>query len=178
MKTLRVVAPILAVLVLTATAADNYFSLQSEMDAVLKEDSRNNGVQVSVRFSHYVERSILVYDLKALGPTNSMADVFRVLLQFSHSVNSREFTSVELAFRGKTKFLLTGRCFRKFGEEYGSQNPVYTMRTFSENVFKRNGSPAYPTWTGGLIGVLGKDMEQFNDFHKQWYLSDLAALPH
>jgi len=37
MKTLRVVAPILAVLVLTATAADNYFSLQSEMDAVLKD---------------------------------------------------------------------------------------------------------------------------------------------
>jgi hypothetical protein len=175
-KTLRFLSILIGVL-LAAVAADNYLSLQSEMDAVLKDDPRNNGVQVSVRFSHYVERSVLVYDLKSLGPTNSMADVFRVLLQFAHSVDSREFSSVELAFRGQTRFLLPGQYFKRLGEEYGPQNPAYTMRTFSENVLKPDGSTAYPTWTGGLIGVLGKEMEQFNDFHKEWYLSDLAALP-
>jgi hypothetical protein len=178
----RIVVSVVALFALTLVvmlviAADNYLALQSEMDAVLKGDPRNNGVHVSVRFGHYVQRSILVYDLESLEPTNSMADVFRVLLQFAHSVDSREFTSVGLAFRGQTRFLLAGQYFKKLGEEYGSQNPVYTMRTFSENVFKPDGSSAYPTWTGGLIGVMGKELEQFNDFHKQWYLSDVAVLP-
>lgn len=165
-------------LVVLLIAADNYFSLQSQMDAVLKEDPRNIGVEVSVRFRHYVERSVLVYDLRSLGAKNSIADVFRVLLQFAHSADSREFASVELAFRGQTKFLLTGRYFKRLGEEYESQNSVYTMRTFSENVLKPDGSSAYPTWTGGLLGVLGKELEQFNEFHRQWYLSDLTALSH
>jgi|SRR5580658_10607152 hypothetical protein len=176
-KTLSFVAPSLAVILLATIAADNYVSLQSEMDTVLSGDPRNSGIEVSVRFGHYVERSVLVYDLKSLGPTNSIADVFRVLLQFAHAMDARNFTSIELAFRGQTRFLLTGQYFKRIGGEYGSQNPVYTMRTFSENVLKPDGSTAYPTWTGGLIGVVGKEMEQFNDFHKEWYLSDLAALP-
>jgi hypothetical protein len=178
MKSLSLGLAILAVLLAAAVAADNYLSLQSQMDAVLKGDPRNSGLDVSVRFGHYVDRSVLVYDLQSLGPTNSMADVFRVLLQFAHSVDSREFTSVELAFRGQTRFLLGGEYFKKLGKEYESQHPVYTMRTFAENVLKPDGSTAYATWSGGLLGVLGKELEQFNDFHKQWYLSDLAALSH
>ena len=33
---------------------------------------------------------------------------------------------------------------------------------------------AYPEWTGGLLGVAGKQIEDFNDFHMKWYLEDLA----
>jgi hypothetical protein len=38
-----------------------------------------------------------------------------------------------------------------------------------------DGSRAYPTWTGGLLGVAGKQVEQFGDFHKQWYFNSLTA---
>jgi hypothetical protein len=175
LKLIGISVPVLATVAVAAIAADNYLSLQSKMNAVVKNDPRNTGVEVSVRYSHFVERSVLVYDLKSVGSTNSMADVFRVLLQFAEAVKSREFTSVELAFRGQTRFLLPGEYFKKLGEEFGSQNPVYTMRTFSENVLQPDGSHAFPTWTGGLLGVVGKQMEQFNDFHKQWYVGDLAA---
>jgi hypothetical protein len=176
-KLLGVSVPALAAIAVAAIAADNYLSLQSRMNAVVKNDARNTGIEVSVRYRHFVERSVLVYDLKSVGSTNSMADVFRVLLQFAQALQSREFTSVELAFRGQTRFLLTGAYFKKLGEEYVSQNPVYTMRTFSESVLMPDGSHAYPTWTGGWIGVIGKQIEQFNEFHKQWYLGDLAAIP-
>jgi len=74
-----------------ALAADNYLSLQPEMQEVIKGDPRNNGVEVSVRYN----RSILVYDLKAVGPTNSMVDVFRVLVQFAQAIKSRDVKSVE-----------------------------------------------------------------------------------
>jgi hypothetical protein len=104
-----------------------------------------------------------------------MADVFRVLLQFAGAEKSREFASVELSFRGKPKFLISGQYFKQLGQEYGTQNPVYTLRTFPENLMKLDGSRAYPSWTGGLIGVAGRQIEESNNFHRQWWLDDFTA---
>ena len=72
---------------------------QSDLESVLKGDPRNTGVEVSARYR--TEGSLLIFDLKSIEPTNSMADVFRVLLQFAQAEEKgRAFTSVELAFRG------------------------------------------------------------------------------
>jgi hypothetical protein len=152
----------------------NYFRLQSQMNDVLKDDPRNNGVEVSVYYGNYVNPSILIYDLKSISKTNSMADVFRVFLQFSEKVQSKKFDVVELSFMGKTKFRIKGDYFQTLGKEYSWQNPVYTIRTFPKNLINLDGSMAYPEWTGGWLGVARKQMEDFNDFHKKWYLEDIA----
>jgi len=144
------------------------------MNAVIKDDPRNNGVEVSVHFGYYINPSILVYDLKSISGANSMVDVFRVFLQFAEKVQSKKFDVVELSFRGKTKFKINGDYFQTLGKEYSWQNPVYKMRTFPENLMNYDGSRAYPMWTGGLLGVTTKQMEDFNDFHKKWYLEDMA----
>ena len=152
----------------------NYLWLQSQMNDVLKDDPRNNGVEVSVHYGNYVNPSILVYDLKLISNTNSMADVFRVFLQFSEKVQSKKFDVVELSFMGKMKFKIKGEYFQTLGEEYSWQNPIYTIRTFPKNLINLDGSMAYPEWTGGWLGVAEKQMEDFNDFHKKWYLEDIA----
>jgi len=152
----------------------NYLSLQSKMNDVLKNDSRNNGIEVSVHYSHYINPSMLVYDLKSISYTNSMADVFRVFLQFSEKVQSNKFDIIELSYMGKVKFKIKGEYFQILGKEYTWQNPVFTMRTFPENLMHLDGSMAYPEWTGGWLGVAGKQIEDFNDFHMKWYLEDLA----
>ncbi len=152
----------------------NYFQLQHQMKKVIEEDSRNNGIKVSVHFGNYVNPSILVYDLKSISGTNSMADVFRVLLQFAEKMQSREFDTVDLASKGETKFKINGDYFQKLGREYSFQNPVYTMNHFPENLMNPDGSKAYTQWTGGWIGVVAKQIEDFNDFHKKWYLQDIT----
>lgn len=152
----------------------NYFQLQSQMNDVLKDDPRNNGVEVLVHYSNYVNSSILIYDLKSISKTNSMADVFRVFLQFSEKVQSKKFDVVELSFMGKTKFKIKGDYFQTLGKEYSWQNPIYTIRTFPKNLINLDSSMAYPEWTGGWLGVVEKQMEDFNDFHKKWYLEDIA----
>lgn len=152
-------------------ASDNNSALQADMASVLKADPRNAGIEVSVRTD--TSRSTLVYDLRAISMSNSAADVFRVLLQFARAERSLTFKSVELAFRGQVRFRLTGEYFKQLGEEYGTQNSVYTMRTFTENVFKPDGSSAYPRWSGGLIGVAAKQTEQFSQFHHEWFMDDL-----
>nr|MBC8489582.1 hypothetical protein [Bacteroidota bacterium] len=53
------------------------------------------------------------------------------------------------------------------------QNPVYTMRTFPENLKNPDKSQSYSEWTGGWLGVSQKQIEDFNDFHDKWYFNDL-----
>ena len=157
----------LLLLSFAGTAAD---SLQADMNAVLKGDPRNDGVNV------HVERAaanVLIYDLISVAPTNSAADVFRVLLQFAQAEKARQFKALQLNFRGAPRFLIPGDYFRELGEEFGAQNPVYTIRTFPEHLTNIDGSRAYATWSGGLIGVVGKQIEDSNDFHRRWWMDEL-----
>jgi hypothetical protein len=147
-------------------------ALQSDMDNVLRSDPRNSGILVSVGVRD--GGSSLVYNLTSVGPTNSMSDVFRIFLQFASAEKGRDFKAVELSARGRPKFTITGSYFKQLGQEYGTQNPVYTIRTFPENLTKMDGSRAFPTWTGGWLGVSSKQINDFNEFHQQWWLKDFA----
>jgi len=156
----------------TSSGFDN-FQLQSQMNDVLKNDPRNTGIEVSIKAENRVNTIILIYDLKSISKMNSMADVFRVFLQFSERMNKKKFDFVDLSYKGKTKFKIKGDYFQKLGNEYSWQNSIYTLRTFPENLINLDGSMAYPQWTGGLLGVTGKQMEDFNDFHRKWYLKEI-----
>lgn len=165
---------LLLVLIPLSVYGWNYLTLQRKMAEVLDEDPRNKGVEVSVHYKTYVNPSVLVYDLRAVAGTNSRLDVTRVLLQFAEQVKDRKFERVELAFRGETKFLLDGDYFQELGREYNFQNPVYTTNHMPENLRLPDGTRAYDTWTGGLLGVSLKQMQDFNDFHDRWYWRSLT----
>lgn len=151
----------------------NHLMLGKPLAYVLESDSRNSGIQMTAHYGNYVVSSVLVLDLRKVSGRNSSADVFRVLLQYAEAIQKKEFKIVNLACKGKTKFVLKGDYFRELGKEYDFQNPVYTMRTFPENIYNPDGKKAFPSWTGGLIGVTGKQMEDFAEFHQQWYINDL-----
>jgi len=150
----------------------NYVQLQCPMNKVLTTDTRNAGLGVNVHYGAYVDPSVLIYDLRSLSRTNSKADVFRSLLQFAEKMKAKKFERVELAFRGTTKFVLAGEYFQKLGQDYGNQNPIWTMNHFPENLKLPNGQRAYETWTGGWLVVAGRQIEDFNDMHDKWYMND------
>jgi hypothetical protein len=153
----------------------NYFSIIRPVNQVVDLDPRNAGVAVWVHYDRFLNTKALVYDLRSVSPTNSMTDVFRVLLQSAMALKTRRFERVELSFRGSPRFVLDGAYFQRLGEEYDSQNPVYTMRTFAANLYRTDGSKAYPEWSGGWLGVLQKEIDQFKEFQKEWYLNELSA---
>lgn len=154
-----------------ASISQEQHELQSAMNQVLSNE-RNQNIKVLVSVKESENSQELVYDLVNITGEVSSADVFRVLLQFSEQVQEKPFDLIRLCYKGKEKFLLKGQYFQKIGKEYSFQNPVYTARTFTENVFNIDGSRAYPTWTGGMIGVVRKQMEDFNDFNRKWYVYD------
>lgn len=151
----------------------NYTKLQRPLDQLVSADSRNAGIEVDVHYKGYVPGGVLVYDLRSPGPRTSAADVFRVFLQFADAMKDDSFDSVELAFRGETKFVLSGSHFRMLGREYRTENPVYTVRTFPEKLLTPDGKRAFEEWSGGWIGVLGAQMDDFNAFTDQWYAREL-----
>ena len=172
-KKIRYLAALLAVGIL-GVAGVNYFLVHRNVQQILASDERNQGVGIFAHYKYFVLPSELVIDLRKISGTNSPADVTRVLLQLAQSQKARTYKSVTLAHHGKSKFLLKVEFFQILGIEFGTQNPMYTMRTLPENVYNIDGTAAFETWTGGMLGVLSKQMEDFSDFHKQWYIADLG----
>jgi hypothetical protein len=162
-------------LIVVTIGAVNYFLLQYPMSQILKEDGRNDGMQVYTHFKYFVNLTVLVYDLRNVPGDASPMDVTRVLLQYAERQQNRSFSRIQLSHQGTGKFLLQGEYFKKLGQEFKQQNPAYTLRTLPENLLKIDGSAAFGTWTGGLFGVLNKQLEDFSDWHRDWYVSDLAA---
>jgi hypothetical protein len=153
----------------------NYATIVLPTSSKLNIDSRNEGIIVDVHYKNYFLFNTLVFNLKTIPIDKAPADVFRVLLQTSAALKDKKFNNIELEFKGSTKFKLNGDYFGQLGSEYEEQNPMYTMRTFSENLYFPNGEEAYSKWEGGILGVLNKQMDDFNDFNKKWYLDELIG---
>lgn len=151
----------------------NYISFQKPLSDVIDSDPRNDGIKFSVHYEYYVVPSTLVINVKTISGNKSPTDVFRVLLHYAEKLSEREFGRIKLSSIGKVKFVLEGSYFKMLGEEYGVQNPVYTMRTFPEFLYRPNGQRAFGSWSGGWLGVMGKQMEDFTEFHHQWYIEDM-----
>jgi hypothetical protein len=165
---------VITILVISIIFSWNYLSLQKNISEIVESDSRNSGISVYSHFNWFINPNVIVFDIRGVSHDKSSMDVSRILLQLSEKLKEKEYESIILSFKGKSKFVLKGNFFKATGLEYGTQNPVYTLRSLPQNVFNLDGTAAFSTWTGGLLGVLGKQMEDLNEFHKQWYVNDLA----
>jgi hypothetical protein len=153
----------------------NFLFVQRAASDVLSSDPRNYGIEVSAHYDYWIDTSNIVFDLTKVSGTSSEADVTRVLFRFAEKMKDRRFGRVYLSFQGHTKFFLDGEYFKELGDQVPSQNPIYLIRTLPENVRTLSGERAFGTWTGGILGVVGKQIEDFNQFHRDWYLNDMAV---
>jgi hypothetical protein len=161
-------------LILSTILLVNFFVLYLPFNKIIKQDERNKGISVIPHYEYFVNPSVLVYDLRSIASDKSMMDVFRVLLEYSEQMKTHHFNHVILSVKGTSKFVIKGEFFNTTGMEYGTQNPMYTIRTFPENLYKINGEQAFQTWEGGMLGVLSKQMEDFSSFHHEWYFKEIS----
>lgn len=147
--------------------------LEKALNRAIDSDDRNSGIDASAYYSGTFNTSVIVFDLQDIDGTKSRADVFRLLLDFAYEIRDDDYQQFELAFRGETKFKVDGFYFRSLGRDRHVENPMYTIRTFPEHLETPTGLRAYPEWTGGALGVLSKQMDDFSDFHDRWYMNEL-----
>lgn len=169
---LRLVAGISALVV--AVVVWNYSSVGYPVASRLSEDPRNAKVSLWTYHQYGLVPSVLVVDLRRVDDQAAAMDVLRALFHSAESLKDVKFERVVLAYKGSAKLMMDGAYFRKVGQDFESQNPIYTMRTLPENIHRLDGSAAYGTWTGGLLGVWGKQMEDLGKFSEDWYLRDLS----
>lgn len=151
----------------------NFLTVMQPTKSTINADIRNDGISIDAHYKYFVLINTLVFDLKNVAADKAAADVFRVFLQTASALKNKNFERVELAYKGTPKFILTGEYFKTLGSEFGEQNPIYTMRTFPENLYNISGEAAFSKWSGGVLGVLGEQMNDFNAFNKQWYLDEM-----
>ena len=166
--------PVVAVLVVWSL---NYMLIGRPVERKLGADLRNRGYSLCAHYRFYIDTSTLVLDLRSLESA-APVDLFRALFQSAEALNEsgRTFEMVVLARSGTAVFLMKGDDFRATGAEFsGGQNPVYLIRTLPEKLLQPSGVAAFHSWEGGLLGVLGKQMEDANEAARQWAGADLPT---
>ncbi len=153
----------------------NDIRVDRPLQQILTTDPRNHVLSAHAHFDNWIDTNTLIFDLTAISENATRADVFRAFLQYSEALKNRHFAKVVLSTRGRSKFTLDGNYFQELGNEFSAQNPVYTVRTFPSHVAAMDGSKPFPEYEGGILAVLQKEMEQFNQLSDQWYVRDFAA---
>ncbi len=137
------------------------------LQSVLKADPRNVGLSIGVGCKEYLSCETLTFDV--LSSTGSPADMSRVFFQFAETQKDLSYTRVYLAAKGEPKFYVTGPYFKQIGRDYATENPLYLLNHFPENVKNLDGSPAFSTWEGGWLGVATNQMNDLVSLHQQWW---------
>ena len=156
-------------IIITVSACGD--ELKTEMEDILEMDSRNQ----SINFSLQNRGKSLDFCVHNLSDEASTMDVFRVFLHTADYLKNRQFEKVTLCFRNETRFILDGADFSVIGQDFETQNPMYTVRTFPEKLSLPDGQAAYETHSGGLFYLMRVQMEDFNDMNNVWYMNELAA---
>ncbi len=149
-----------------------YLDGQAVSGPVAKALAGESGADTRVYRRNWISRDEIVFDIRSVEGSISMADMTRRLLKAAEALKESSFSRVYLAYRGEERFYFEGAYFKRIGEERSYQNPIYTIRTMPENVRNLDSTPAFGTWTGGVIGVLGRQMEDSNEFHRRWWARD------
>jgi hypothetical protein len=144
----------------------NLFTLKIPVNNHLSEDYRNEDVEVSVRYSYYINPKRIAVSLDQCSNT-APVDILRALLQTAEALENRSFNTVELHNGYDHRFSMSGNYFKELGEEYDFQNPIYTARTLPENIFNPDGTQAYYNYRSGIYG-LSEEMESFTEFTLDW----------
>lgn len=129
-------------------------------------------ISVWAYYRYGASPSSIVFDIRSVAGEASAASVIGDFLRFAQEMRNRDFDHVYLASRGSVKFRISGAEFKQIGQEFSLQNPVYLLRTLPEKLETPDGGRAFPTWTGGLIGVLGQQMKDVQEFSLAWWMVD------
>jgi len=156
-----IVAVLLALLAFNATVA-------VPVALELGEDERNEGFTLVAYRSLGVHPREITIDLFSADRA-APVDLYRGLFQASAALEGRRFDRVTLARQGSAVFVMDGADFALLGESFtAGENPIYLIRTLPEKLYLPDGTPAYGTWTGGFLGVLGAQMRDVNDAAQTW----------
>jgi hypothetical protein len=165
--TSRVIRP-LAILLPLIVFLLNYGLFQEPVNQVIERDQRNHGMVVRAHWRWYVDPTVLVYDLRETSGDATGVDLLRAFLQFAYRQKDRHFGRVDLAWRGATRFVITGGDFADLGRQYATRSPMDTVTVVPALLFRPDGTRAFPARVGSFVAQNQQRILDFNAFVNAW----------
>ena len=150
--------------------AANFVLIGNPIREELNSDSRNEAYSLTGHYRYYVDISTLVLDLRRVDAA-APVDLFRGLFQAAKAMHEsgHTFSRIVLARSRTPVFMMKGDDFEELGKEQAlGQNPVYLIRTLPQKLYRLDGESAFGSWTGGLLSVVGRQMEDANRAASEW----------
>lgn len=130
----------------------------------LSEDGRASGYSMVVYRTWLVHPTDITVDLRDVS-TAARIDLFRGLRLAAEGLGDREFGQVTLARGGKPVFVMSGDDFAAYGR-YGTS--LAAVQSLPEQMHLPSGEQAFGEWTGGWLGVMGRQLEDVNVMAEEW----------
>ena len=159
----------LLLLVLLVWAA-NFIFVGNPVRSALATDPRNKRYKLVAHYHYYVDPTTLVLDVRSVDDAAPI-DLFRGFFQSAQAMHEagRSFSKIIVSRSRSAVFYMDGADFEQIGAGYGGgENIVYLIRTLPEKLHDPDGTPAYGTWTGGIIGVSLRQMQDVTDAGRRW----------
>lgn len=103
---------------------------------------RNKMVDMSVKYKSMFDHSVIVVNVSDYSTECDRIDILRCLMQCIRKLRHENYKSVELAYKGKSKYCITGEDFKGWGND--SEQGIIDMATyFSASVKNLDGTNAF-----------------------------------
>ena len=133
--------------------------------------SANNATQVTfiAHYAYWVDPTSITIDLVSASSSARKVDIDFGLFAIAEAFREREFDTIHLARWAGTRFLMSGYNFALIGRRsFGGQGNMFLVGALPSMLRYPSGSAAFGEWTGGWIGVMGKQLEDHESFIRQW----------
>lgn len=149
-----------------------YASPSGFVHAALRERldrcSSANLFDVHVRYGSPIERDEIVFDLQDPRADARKVDLIHLVYQFAYEAKDLSWDHLVLSARGNDVYLMQRSDVDPLADEYTTGNPLYSIRKWPSILRNPDGVSAYPEYEGGLIGVLGAEMDDVNQALDRW----------
>jgi hypothetical protein len=146
----------------------NFGLFQDPINKIVQRDDRNGGISVRAHWRWYVDPTVLVYDLREMPAGATGVDALRPFLQFAYKQKDRQFSRVDLAWRGATRYSINGSDFAELGRQYAHRSPVDTMVVMPGLVRRPDGAKAFPAHAGSFAEQNSQLLVDFTTFVNTW----------
>jgi hypothetical protein len=162
-------ATVFAVIILIAAFYGFAWLRNSNLRNKLSECESSGIVNANVHYEGLISTDGVVFDVREGGSSSARRiDPVHLLMQFAAKLDLNSIKRVVLARNGKEIFFISASDLRPLADSYSGGGRPWSFNHLPESTRTMLGERIYSEWTGGWIGVLGKQTEDLNDLIRNW----------
>jgi hypothetical protein len=148
-----------------------YVSLQQPVKGLKEKNEELKEVRADIRYKSFFNNKDIVFNLVSVSDPGKITP-FILLAELAREIHYREYRTIYLQYKGKTKFILDGNDFSRVGIKMQLSSIDNVLVDFPAMVKKPNGMRVYTEPYGDSQWVLQKKAKNFKDFLSEWYLDE------